>query len=429
MTAKQVIPLRYGKQTLPVELSPESLLYVIKPGNFDGETISEKEAILASLRTPVASLPLAERLHRGMKVVIVGDDLTRATPRERIFPVLLDELNRAGIPDRDIIVLIGLGTHRYMTDEEIRKCFGAEVVDRVTVLNHEWQDPHCLTRIGFTPSGIPIEVNRLALEADFLMAVGSIVPHCYAGYGGGGKAIQPGICSWETTGRTHIMPMFKDLYLHIAGEIENEVRREIEMVAEAVGLRFIVNVVLDESGKIARVVAGDPVRAHRVGAWAAKQAYEQRIPDLADIVVVSAYPADIDYWQGVKPLSYAQKGLKKGGISILVAPFPEGISPTHGELKKYATLPYHELKRRVMEGDFDDLVCAATLLLHARIMEYSREVICVSEGMSVEEKEALGFRHASSVEEALEMAFGLCGREAKVGVIDCGGDVIPRLTM
>jgi len=67
--------------------------------------------------------------------------------------------------------------------------------------------------------------------------------------------------------------------------------------------------------------------------------------------------------------------------------------------------------------------------LHARIMEHSREVICVSEGMSVEEKEALGFRHASSVEEALEMAFGLCGREAKVGVIDCGGDVIPRLTM
>jgi len=146
MTAKQVIPLRYGKQTLPVELSPESLLYVIKPGNFDGETISEKEAILASLRTPVASLPLAERLHRGMKVVIVGDDLTRATPRERIFPVLLDELNRAGIPDRDIIVLIGLGTHRYMTDEEIRKCFGAEVVDRVTVLNHEWQDEPRMAR-------------------------------------------------------------------------------------------------------------------------------------------------------------------------------------------------------------------------------------------------------------------------------------------
>ncbi|MEN3183979.1 MAG: nickel-dependent lactate racemase [Atribacterota bacterium] len=423
---KEVFLLRYGKERVRVEVPSENVLYFIKPKSF-AHDISEQEAILTSLRNPINSAPLVERLHKGMKVVIVGDDLTRATPRERIFPVLLDELNRAGIPDRDIIVLIGLGTHRYMTVEEIRRCFGEEVVARVPVLNHEWQDPKQLVKVGYTPSGIPIEVNKLALEADFLIAVGSIVPHCYAGYGGGGKAIQPGICSWETTGRTHILPMAKDLYLKVAGEIENEVRREIEMVAEAVGLQFIINVVVDEWGKIAKVVSGDPVRAHRVGAWAAREIYEQQIPELADIVIVSAYPADIDYWQGVKPLSYAQKGLRKGGTSILVAPFPEGISPTHGSLKKYATLPYCELKRQVELGVFEDLVCAATLLLHAKVMEHSREVICVSDGMSVEEKESLGFRHAATVEEALEMAFASQGKEAKVGIIDCGGDMLPRL--
>lgn len=422
----KVFFLRYGKERIRVEVPPENVLYFIKPGSFT-QCISEQEAILASLRNPVNSVPLPERLRKGMKVVIVGDDLTRATPRERIFPILLDELNKAGIPDKDITVLIGLGTHRYMTEEEIRKCFGDEVVARVPVLNHEWQNPRQLVKVGYTPSGIPIEVNRLALEADFLIAVGSIVPHCYAGYGGGGKAIQPGICSWETTGRTHIMPMAKDLYLHIAGEVENEVRHEIEMVAEAVGLRFIVNVVVDEAGRIVKVVSGDPVQAHRVGAWVAKEVYEQRIPDLADIVVVSAYPADIDYWQGVKPLSYAQKGLKRGGTSILVAPFPEGISPTHESLRKCAMLSYQELKKQVELGVFEDLVCAATLLLHAKIMEHSREVICVSDGMSVEEKESLGFRHAATVEEALEMAFASQGKGAKVGIIDCGGDVLPRL--
>lgn len=423
---RKVFWLRYGKGRMPVEIPSENFLYFIKPGS-SPQYVSEKEAIIASLRNPIASPPLSERLRRGMRVVIVGDDLTRATPRERIFPVLLDELNRTGISDRDITVLIGLGTHRYMTEEEIRKCFGNEVVARVPVLNHEWQNPKQLTRLGYTPSGTPIDVNKLALEADFLIAVGSIVPHCYAGYGGGGKAIQPGICSWETTGRTHIMPMARDLYLEIAGTIENEVRHEIEMVAEAVGLKFIVNVVLDEAGSIVRVVSGDPVRAHRAGALMAREIYEQRIPELADIVVVSAYPADIDYWQGVKPLSYAQKGLKRGGTSILVAPFPEGISPTHGSLAKYATLPYQELKRLVESGTFEDLVCAATLLLHAKILEHSREVICVSDGMSLEEKESLGFRHADTIGEALEMAFASQGKEAKIGVIDCGGDILPRL--
>lgn len=423
---REIFFLRYGKEKIRIEVPSENVLYFIKPGNFVS-SVSEREAILMSLRDPIDSPPLVERLRKGMKVVIVGDDLTRATPRERVFPVLLDELNRAGIPDSDIVVLIGLGTHRYMTTEEIRRCYGDEVVARVPVLNHEWQDPKQLVKIGYTPSGTPIEVNKLALEADFLIAVGSIVPHCYAGYGGGGKAIQPGICSWETTGRTHILPMAKDLYLQIAGEIENEVRHEIEMVAEAVGLRFIVNVVIDEEGKIVKVVSGNPVRAHRIGAWAAREIYEQRIPELADIVIVSAYPADIDYWQGVKPLSYAQKGLKKGGTSILVAPFPEGISPTHGSLKKYATLPYRELKRQVELGIFEDLVCAATLLLHAKIMEHSREVICVSDGMSTEEKESLGFRHAATVEEALEIAFASQGKGARVGIIDCGGDILPRL--
>ncbi|MGQ9623560.1 MAG: nickel-dependent lactate racemase [Candidatus Caldatribacteriaceae bacterium] len=420
------VVLTYGMNRIPLEIPEENFLYAIEPRNISG-VIEERKAIQESLQHPIFASPLCEQVRKGMKVVIVGDDLTRATPREKIFPVLLDELNRGGVPDRDITVLIGLGTHRYMTQEEIEKSFGKETTERVFVLNHEWKEPQNLVRMGSTPGGVPIEVNRLALEADFLIAVGSIIPHCYAGYGGGGKAIQPGICSWETTGKTHILPMERDLYLKIAGQVENDVRREIEIVAEAVGLRFIVNVVTNGKDGILQVVAGDPVVAHRKGVETAKRVYERKIPALADIVVVSAYPADIDYWQGIKPLSYAQKGLREGGSSILVAPFPEGISPVHSDLKKFATLSYQELKKMVQNGTFEDLVCAATLLLHAKIMEHSREVICVSDGLSLEDKEALGFKHAGTVQEALEIALKTQGREARVGIIDCGGDTLPEI--
>ncbi|MBC7190424.1 nickel-dependent lactate racemase [Candidatus Aerophobetes bacterium] len=418
--------LRYKDGHLEVEIPEENFLYFIKPEEIPGLR-DEKSAIENSLKEPIGCSALFDQVKKGMKVVIIGDDITRPTPRERIFPVILDSLNRAGVPDKDITAIISLGTHRYMTDEEIERCFGKEVVERISVINHEWKEESNLVRVGTTPTGVPVSVNKIAYEADYLIAVGSIVPHCLAGYGGGGKAVQPGISSWETTGKTHLLPMEKDMFLNLVGDVENEVRLEMEKVAELVGLKFIVNVVLNEKREIVFVASGDQVKAFREGVKVARKVYERRIPSLADVVVVSAYPADIDYWQGLKPLSYAQKGLKKGGTAILVASFPDGISPTHSELGEYATHSYGEIKKMVKENRFDDLVCASTLLQHVRLMEYVGEVICVSEGLSPEDKEKLGFKHAESVGEALEIALRRQGKGAKVGVIDYGGDVLPRI--
>jgi len=422
---KKKFALRYKDSQVEIKIPEENFLYTIRPKDLPGLE-NETEEIKKSLREPISSSPLSEQVKPGMKVVIIGDDITRPTPRERLIPPILDELNRAEIPDKNITVIISLGTHRYMTDEEIEKCFGKEVTERVRVINHEWKDESNLAKVGSTPSGIPVSVNKIAYEADFLIATGSIVPHCLAGYGGGGKAVQPGICSWETTGKTHLIPIQKDMFLKLVGNVENEVRKEMEKVAEVVGLKFITNVVLNDKKEIVKVVSGDQVKAHREGVKVARKVYERKIPALADIVIVSAYPADIDYWQGLKPLSYAQKGLKKGGTLIFLAPFPDGISPTHRELGDYGTRSYQEVKKLVQENKFEDLVCASTLLQHARTMEYS-EVICISEGLSLEDKEKLGLKHAESIEEALDMAFKNRGKNAKVGVIDYGGDVLPRL--
>jgi len=422
---EEKLTLRYKNSEVGVKVPRENLLYSIKPEDLPGLK-DEKKSIRESLKNPIFAAPLSEKVKKGTKVVIIGDDITRPTPRERIFPVILDELNRAGVPDKDITVLISLGTHRYMSDEEIEKCYGKEVTRRVRVVNHEWKDESNLVKVGSTPGGIPVSVNKLACEADYLIAVGSIVPHCLAGYGGGGKAVQPGICSWETTGKTHLLPMYKDMFLKMVGDTENEVRLEMEKVAEVVGLNFIVNVVLNDKKEIVHIASGDQVKAHREGVKVAKKVYERKIPDLAEIVILSAYPADIDYWQGVKPLSYAQRGLKKGGTVILLASFPDGISPTHSEMGEYASRSYEELKRLIKENRFEDLVCASTLLQHAKIMEHS-EVICVSEGLSLEDKEKLGFKQAENVEEALDIAFKKQGKTAKIGVIDYGGDVLPRL--
>jgi nickel-dependent lactate racemase len=419
------LTLRYKGGEIEVKIPIGNLIYAIKPEGLPGLE-NEQKSIKHSLENPIGSAPLSQEVKKGMKVVVMADDITRPTPRERVLPPLLDGLNEAGIPDRDITVLIALGTHRYMSKEEIEHCFGEKLTARVTILNHEWQDETNFINLGSTPRGIPVSINKIAHEADYLMGVGSIVPHSLAGYGGGAKIVQPGICSWETTGKTHLLAVERDDFFELAGNPENEARLEMEEVARVAGLHFIVNVVLNDKKELVKVVSGDPVKAHREGVKVARRVYEHKIPELADVIIESAYPADIDYWQGAKALTYAQHGLREKGTVILLASFPDAISPTHSEFEKYGDRPYEEIKRLIKENKIHDLVCASTLVSHALVRGHC-EVICLSEGLSIEQKERLGFRHADSLDEAWGMVLSKYGKKLKTGLIDYGGDMLPRL--
>ncbi len=99
---------------------------------------------------------------------------------------------------------------------------------------------------------------------------------------------------------------------------------------------------------------------------------------------------------------------------------------THPELEEYARRPHEKIRRLIKEGKIKDLVGAANLLLHALMLERTK-VICVSEGMTMEQKKNLVFKHAESITHALKMAFEDQKKDAKVGVIDYGGDVLPRV--
>ena len=77
------------------------------------------EAVRAAIRSPIGAPALSELVARhGTDTVVLVDDGTRSTPQRLILPVLLDGLNEAGVPDRDVTVLIALGTHRPMTEAD-----------------------------------------------------------------------------------------------------------------------------------------------------------------------------------------------------------------------------------------------------------------------------------------------------------------------
>lgn len=423
MEREMRITLPFGKQnTVILDVPNKNLCFVVDRGEIPALEDPQGDIRKAS-KNPIGAPPLSESVRPEDKVVIIGDDVTRPTPQSVIIPVLLDELNAIGVPDKNIEVIIALGTHREMSEKEIREKYGDEVTERVSVTNHDFKDPKKLVCVGKRQSGVPAFINKRVYDADFVIGVGNIVPHCYAGWGGGSKIIQPGVCGEEITGMTHVMAGKIRPITNIVGRLDNKIKDEMDAVALKAGLKLIVNTVLNQKDEISRVVVGDPIKAFREGVKIAERIYCPEVNEQADIVIVSSYPANIDYWQAIKPVDYASVAVKQGGTIILVAPCPDGVSPTHPTMSEKATLSYNELLKVIENKEIDDLVGGGALLMHAQILERA-EVICYSDGLTEGDKEALGFKHASTIDEAIEMAFESHGRDAKIGVLKCG-EILP----
>jgi lactate racemase len=414
-------PLR--QQLDELDVPEENLLFVISPC----DTPPLQDAYLMvkqALAHPIGSPPLPCFVKRGDRVLIIADDLTRPTPQSLILPPILEELNVAGVPDRNILVLIALGTHRKMTQAEIISRFGVNTTRRVKIINHDYSNPRALVRCGETSEGTPILVNREVLKADVVIGVGSIVPHAQVGWGGGAKIILPGVCGEKSVEVFHQRAAARPDYLHLMGTVENPLRKDMEQIAYKVGLRFILNVVFNASYEPIKFFAGDTIAAHRQGVELAKKIFVRPIPARADIVIVEAEPADLDYWQGLKPLTAAVLGLKKGGFIVLVGHFPDGVSPTHPECSLHGTKSKEELNRLLDAGELTDGVCAAALVQHALIKE-TAQIYCVSPGLTSVDMTRLGFRGFADTQSALTVAIEHKGPNATVGIIRKGGDVLP----
>ena len=425
MSTMKVVELPYGGERLHVEIPRENLLAVVEPA--DVQPASDPATlVLEAVSHPVASAPLRELVKPKQRVLIIIDDLTRPTPQHQILPPLLQEIQGVS-SELDIEILIATGTHRPMTPAEIRKKVGAHIAERYKITNHDWTNKDGLVDLGYTANGTPIQVNRLVMEADLVLGSGSTVPHCLAGWAGGAKIIQPGICGYDTTVMTHALNMVSPLP-HL-GRLDNPMRQEIEEIVKMVPLHFMVNAVVDRHGQIVHIVAGEPRRAHRQSVELAKAIWQIPVPRLGDVVLVSSYPADIDYWQGIKGLFAAELIVKRGGSIILATPCPEGISGTaeHAEsMAAMAGLPSRLMRHEARRRGIRDLAGINTAVVAARINELAW-VSVYSHGLSDRDLAVLGHERAASLQEGLQQALVRQCPQAGVIVITHGGETYPLL--
>ncbi|MBN2550754.1 MAG: nickel-dependent lactate racemase, partial [Anaerolineales bacterium] len=250
-------------------------------------------AIQEALARPTGSPRLRELAGPGKRACIAFTDITRACPDHLLVPALIAELESAGVQEQDITLLCATGMHRPSTPAEKIIKLGASVAARYRVIDNEPQNPAALVDLGITPGGVPVQVHRAAIETDLLIATGIVEPHQYAGYSGGGKTAAVGAAGEALIAYTH-GPAFVDHPNVRLGRIEdNPFRAAVNEAARRAGLRFILNVVLDEQQRILRVAAGDPEQAFQELVAFARSVYEVPIPRQVDIAIGGVgYPKD-----------------------------------------------------------------------------------------------------------------------------------------
>ncbi len=408
------------------EVEDRRLVGVHGPSLHEGAGLDD-EALRERIRNPIGTSPLREISKGAEKVLIVTDDNTRHTPLHRVLPIILEELTEAGISDSCVRILIGLGTHRAMTGEEIRRKFGDELTGRFEILNHEWKSPAMLTSLGKSELGFEVLISKEILGADLLISVGSIIPHATAGFSGGAKSVMPGICGEATIEATHWAALDYEMS-EILGNFDNKVREAFVRIARRAGLRFIVNTIMMDEERIYDAVAGDVEAAHEAGCGRCLELYGASIPAEAEVVVAEAYPADIDLRQAIKAVCAADVVCRDGGVIILAANCREGVSPQFPNFRRYGFRNPDALYQKVEAGEFREKLLAYTLVAVGRIISKRVKGILVSPHIGREEAERMGFGWAGSIGVAVDSALDSAGPDSKVIVLRQAGQIMPVIS-
>ncbi len=406
----------FDKRVIEFFINEKNFLGELLPNRMETELTGEAE-VKRAIENPIGTKRLKDIVRPSESVAIITSDITRPMPSKAVLPFVIEELKLGGIEEKDITIVLALGSHRKHTQEEVRYLVGEEVYSRIKCVD---SDPDNCKHLGTCNNGTPVDVFRTVAEADRRICLGNIEYHYFAGYSGGAKAIMPGVSTREAIQANHsnmVNPRAK------AGSIEdNPVRQDIDQVGEFITIDFILNVVLDSKKNIIRAVAGHYIKAHREGCAFLDDAYKATIQQKADIVITTpgGYPKDINLYQAQKALDNAKHAVKEGGIVILAASCKEGLGEEVFEqwlleAKKSEDL-IERIKRKFELGGHK----AAAI---AMVMQ-SAKVYLVSD-LEADFVRKLFMVPFNDMQEAVDAALREQGEAAKILLMPSGSSTLP----
>ena len=412
---------KYGKGKLSFRLDPSLVVDELKIKDYP-VLADPAAAVRQAIAQPIGCKPLREVVKPGETVVFIVNDPTRVANSHVFMPILLDEMNAAGIPDSKMTIIFALGTHRLMTEAEMVQEVGESVAKRVKMVNSDAKDASQFTYFGETSRGTPVWFHNVVAQADHIICTGSIVHHFFAGFGGGRKAMFPGVAAYETIRKNH--SMIFDPAARI-GKLEgNPVYHDQVEGVEMLRPSFLLNVVLNEKKEFLAVFAGDYIEAHLTGCRFVDEVYGAELDAPADLVIATCggYPKDINVYQMQKTMDNAAVAVRDGGVVILLGECSEGTgSATYEDwMRRYQTPERIEEKVR---ADFQ--IGAHKAYAVTRLMKKA-EFILIS-AMQPDFASMLLFTPARDMDEALALAFAKLGPKPRIVLMPQGSLTVPRI--
>lgn len=420
-----VVKFPYGKEKLSLVIDDEKLNGVLVSKLHDYHTDkTQEELVLEAMANPVGSEKLCDLAVGKKNVVIIASDHTRPVPSKAIMPAMLAEI-RKGNPDANITILIATGCHRGTTKDELVAKFGEEIVAKENIYIHDCDETDMLVKIGTLPSGGELIINKLAVEADLLVAEGFIEPHFFAGFSGARKSVLPGIASRVTVLANHCSEFIASPYARTGILENNPIHEDMVYAGKTAKLAYIVNVVIDEKKEAIYAVAGDMEMAHQKGCeFLSGLCKAQAIP--GDIVISTngGYPLDQNIYQSVKGMTAAEATVKKGGVIIMLSKCNDGTGGQHFYDQMSEEEDINKIEEKLMaRGRNETLTDQWMTQILTRILKNS-SVVYVSDAPD-EMIKAYHMIPAHSLDEAMEKAYEILGnKDAKLTAIPDGVSVM-----
>lgn len=418
---KKTIHIAYGRGHVAIQADPERAEWEVIRPRFEPALADPCADFIAAVNDPIGSKPLKDLIRPGDRVVIATSDGTRPVPNRQLIPWILDVLP---VPESQVTVLVGTGTHRPNTDAELAEMFGEEVLKRVRIVNHDAFDTSRNDLVGKTNSGTPVFLNKEYLNADKRIAVGFIEPHFFAGFSGGPKAVAPGLAGIQTIFRLHRAELIGHPDSTWGVLHENPLHREIREAVALCPPDFLVNVTLNAEKRISGYYLGDLQAAHAKGCAKVKASAMAPVRAPFPVVVTSnsGFPLDQNLYQTVKGLSAAARIVSEGGAILVASACSDGV-PDHGNfasLMRQGATP-DDVIRGVYEKepilDQWQAQVLAGILKRARVGVYTQ--------MNPELVRQCKLNVVQDLDTALRDHIAALGKNARIAVLPDGPLTIP----
>lgn len=360
------------------------------------------------------------------RLTILVNDPQRHTSTGEVLKCLARCLGPAAMR-----VLIAGGSHP-APSQSLREAFERSILGEIEPAAVAWHDSRSGDLVGIGSSDTSREQSDgvthpwlghpWLLEADALLAIGSVEPHYFAGWTGAHKTCTIGVASCTDIEANHAHAM-SSLCRPAVLDGNPVAEGVFAMLRSLQAARPVAAVDLVQAGdSILAAVGGTPSDALWGAIAPASAAFVRHVNAPVDALIAEvAGPLGESFYQADKGIKNNEWAVRDGGCLVLVAPCPKGIGQDH-----FTTL----LRKAAMHADAVAAVDSAGYRLgdHKAVrLRYLTDPNCravrvhvVSEGLSAADSALLGLQKAPTIEAALADAGVRPGLDRVVCVRDAG---------